>query len=567
MKRFYVLTAIFFLLVEMSTAQAGVILNEIMYDVAGSDTGREWIEIYNTGGSAQNLSNWKLVENGVNHNLDLIAGSFMLEGTSYAIIADNPTSFLADYSNYTGTLLDSSFSLSNSGEYLALSEGTINMSELNYSNTWGGGNGYSLELLDTTLNGNPSSNWNTSLVPGGTPGRGNSRLPSCVPLLQNTSWSEWSLQTECFINDTFIQNRSLAQYDGNNCGITSNSTFWEYQSSFCDYCLPVWEAVNTSCQQDDSITRWYNDSKGCYAKTNLTVDLEGSPANITSALICDYDLDGIIGNVSHLNTSISRLSLERNESVLLLRTGNATILEIPIRNVTFNLAAWFLERQANGSSKGFMIVKGMNLEPFNLTKTIYFDRVDQTSTSICVEDAEINSIAAISSSCNEENEKVLSCDGTEQYGYNCEILEDGMKYKVQGLRHSAMIEFSPPSTPVEEEAPAGGGGGGGGGTRFFPQVSLNNSTEDSSATKAVEHENSITPSPIIEREFLINFEELSSPPSIIEEQNFPGNLLTGQFAAGTGSKNDPNSLLNELFAAVIIFVGLAALLLYLGRRN
>ena len=33
-----------------SLVSAGVEIREIMYDVSGADTGREWIEIINTGG-------------------------------------------------------------------------------------------------------------------------------------------------------------------------------------------------------------------------------------------------------------------------------------------------------------------------------------------------------------------------------------------------------------------------------------------------------------------------------------------------------------------------------------
>ena len=46
---------------------------------------------------------------------------------SYFIISDNAETFLQDYGNYEGIVLDSSFSLSNVGEYLALKDNDENI--------------------------------------------------------------------------------------------------------------------------------------------------------------------------------------------------------------------------------------------------------------------------------------------------------------------------------------------------------------------------------------------------------------------------------------------------------
>jgi len=98
---------------------AHVEITEIMYDLEGGDSGREWIEIKNTGSEPLDLSDWKLFENDTNHGLSLSQGAETLPPGGYAIIADNPTKFLADW-DYQGTLFDSAFSLNNTGESLAL---------------------------------------------------------------------------------------------------------------------------------------------------------------------------------------------------------------------------------------------------------------------------------------------------------------------------------------------------------------------------------------------------------------------------------------------------------------
>ena len=86
-------------------------ISEVMYNPSGSDTGREWIEIYSD--STVNLSGWKLVTD-ANHILNKPPenggmGLMMLESGSYAIIAQDASKFLLDYPAYSGTLIDSSW--------------------------------------------------------------------------------------------------------------------------------------------------------------------------------------------------------------------------------------------------------------------------------------------------------------------------------------------------------------------------------------------------------------------------------------------------------------------------
>ncbi len=48
-------------------AFAEVVISEIMYDVSGSDTDREWVEVYNNSSSAVDFTSWKLFEANTNH--------------------------------------------------------------------------------------------------------------------------------------------------------------------------------------------------------------------------------------------------------------------------------------------------------------------------------------------------------------------------------------------------------------------------------------------------------------------------------------------------------------------
>jgi hypothetical protein len=129
---------------------AQIEITEIMYDIEGSDSGREWVEIYNNGNGAVDLSDWKFFENGVNHGLSAYSENTKLAAGEYAIIADNAEKFLTDWPNFFGSLFDSSFSLKNSGESISLRDDKLeDIDQITYAAEWGAlGNGDSLQKTD-----------------------------------------------------------------------------------------------------------------------------------------------------------------------------------------------------------------------------------------------------------------------------------------------------------------------------------------------------------------------------------------------------------------------------------
>ncbi len=134
-------------------AHAQVVITEIMYDLAsGSDSGREWIEIFNAGNFPVTLTDFKVVENGASHKIGAVAGGDGVAAGSYAVIADNPAKFKTDYPTYSGQLFDSAFSLSNSGETIGIADaqGTT-IDSVSYTAASANGTGDSLQRA-------PSSN-------------------------------------------------------------------------------------------------------------------------------------------------------------------------------------------------------------------------------------------------------------------------------------------------------------------------------------------------------------------------------------------------------------------------
>ncbi len=135
-KYFTVTAFLFFILPVIASAQ--VVISEIMYDPDGLDSGREWIEVTNTGENPVDISGWKFRENSINHSLNVISGVSVLSGGQSAIIADNANTFISENPTFSGNLFDSSFSLSNSGERLSVLNNSLEeVDYVNYLSDWG----------------------------------------------------------------------------------------------------------------------------------------------------------------------------------------------------------------------------------------------------------------------------------------------------------------------------------------------------------------------------------------------------------------------------------------------
>jgi len=133
-----------------SLSSAQVLISEIMYNPEGTDSGREWVEFYNSGDAGVDISEYKFFENGTGHKLKLILGDTILDSDKYVVIADNSEKFLIDYPDFDGDLFDSAFSLKNTGEEIAiLNDSGTEIDSFEYSADLGAnGDGNSLQLND-----------------------------------------------------------------------------------------------------------------------------------------------------------------------------------------------------------------------------------------------------------------------------------------------------------------------------------------------------------------------------------------------------------------------------------
>lgn len=129
---------------------ADIRITEIMYDPAGVDTKREWIEIYNAGSVSVDLSKYKFTDKS-NHALNAPpknggVGSITLTAGSYAVLASDGTTFSGEYSGL-GTVIDTVMSLNNTGATISLLIGTTVADTATYAKAQGAsGTGDSLQL-------------------------------------------------------------------------------------------------------------------------------------------------------------------------------------------------------------------------------------------------------------------------------------------------------------------------------------------------------------------------------------------------------------------------------------
>ena len=168
--KLFVLTL--FLLVPFC-AKASVGFSEIMYDPPGTDTKHEWVEVYNSGPAAVDISKYKFNDgsSSTNHTLNVPpanggTGSTTIPSGGYAIVADDAPTFLSDTPSFSGTVIDSTFTLLNSGATLTLlscpTTTCTTVDTVSYTPDEGGGND------GTSLQKNSGGVWvSAPATPGG----------------------------------------------------------------------------------------------------------------------------------------------------------------------------------------------------------------------------------------------------------------------------------------------------------------------------------------------------------------------------------------------------------------
>jgi hypothetical protein len=148
-KYFLILIIIFF----TKTALASIEITEIMYDASGTDTNREWIEVYNNSSEPVDLSKWYFFSDNTKHTLNPNSSSSLQAG-AYAVIVQDVNKFLGDWPNFSGIIFDSSWTgLSNENDSISMKDPELNVvGAVSYSSSIGAvGDGNSLQKIGGEL--------------------------------------------------------------------------------------------------------------------------------------------------------------------------------------------------------------------------------------------------------------------------------------------------------------------------------------------------------------------------------------------------------------------------------
>ena len=147
---------------NVAVVSTDIVINEIFYNAMG-DGPEQWIELYNKGAAAVDLSGWKFSD-GI--GFDFPAATSIPAG-GYLVVAWDPTAFTALHPAATA-LGPWSGSLAGSGETITLRDANDNITDqLHYADggrwsQWADGGGSSLELMDPDADNARGGAWAAS---------------------------------------------------------------------------------------------------------------------------------------------------------------------------------------------------------------------------------------------------------------------------------------------------------------------------------------------------------------------------------------------------------------------
>jgi hypothetical protein len=92
----------------------GVVISEVLYDASGADDGREWVELFNGGADAVDLSGWSLGWGGTDYTSGQLALTGVIEPGAYWVVG-GPESATENASPLFDDPVDLAPDLQNSG--------------------------------------------------------------------------------------------------------------------------------------------------------------------------------------------------------------------------------------------------------------------------------------------------------------------------------------------------------------------------------------------------------------------------------------------------------------------
>lgn len=170
------LTAVFKLGKNFKNA---IVINEVNYNSSNSHDTDDWIELFNSSSGTVNMENWTLRDKDTTHSFIFPSGA-IIQPSSYLIIARKPDQFKEHVSTPVQILGPTGFGLSGGGDQIKiysdlgeLVDSVLYDDELPWP-VEADGKGFTLELINPSLNNSISYSWVASFLKFGSPGKQNS---------------------------------------------------------------------------------------------------------------------------------------------------------------------------------------------------------------------------------------------------------------------------------------------------------------------------------------------------------------------------------------------------------
>lgn len=213
-----------------------VVINELHYNPEDNTSQEEFIELYNTGPTAVDLSNWKFSD-GI--EFTFAAGQQIAAG-GYLVISQSPATILAEFGvNSIGPYVGG---LSSDGELLELRNAqnvVVDQVDYKVSFPWpiaADGNGASMELINPALDNNLGGSWRPSYVTPLFPAPVDPPPPAGTGLLSNVV-HRWSFNGN--LNDSvggstavLVDPGGIATYTSGRLNVSANSGQSSNQTPF-----------------------------------------------------------------------------------------------------------------------------------------------------------------------------------------------------------------------------------------------------------------------------------------------------------------------------------------------
>lgn len=156
------------------TPEQAITISEINYNSSEEYPAGDWVELYNSGPTAINLTGWYLTDSDRTHKW-VITGAVTMLPTNRLVLASNKSKFSAVYPSVKNVLGSFEFGLGTPSDSVRLFDSNNKLiAGLQYSSdspwpTNVNGTGKTLELKDPSIGINLAANWFTGCV-GGSPG-------------------------------------------------------------------------------------------------------------------------------------------------------------------------------------------------------------------------------------------------------------------------------------------------------------------------------------------------------------------------------------------------------------